>query len=282
MPNSASISGAVTAVTLIDCIAASPCAAGRRRRAAITNVENAKNTPPTAAAADRCGDGERDERAAHRLAAGDGVPRSGRRGLGRVGREVARLAPERLAHAVGRVRVAAVDDLAEQVREQVHDIGRHAVVAQLGRVLLERDRHVAERAPARGRDDGGGVRERQRVRAGELVEPADVAVVGERGDGDVGEVVDIEERRGHVTARQPDLAAEHVLEHVVLAEVLHEPDRSAGSVSSAPVSRTACSARSASGSPRPDSSAIRGAPLRTASAANSPTASTAPGTAMSG
>ena len=50
-----------------------------------------------------------------------------------------------------------------------------------------------------------------------------MAVVGERRDGDVGEVVDIEERRGHVTGRQPDLAAEHVLEHVVLAEVLHEP-----------------------------------------------------------
>ena len=34
---------------LIDCIAAMPCAAGRRRRADITNVEKAKNTPPTAA-----------------------------------------------------------------------------------------------------------------------------------------------------------------------------------------------------------------------------------------
>jgi hypothetical protein len=53
-------------------------------------------------------------------------------------------------------------------------------------------------------------------------------------------------------------------------------------VSSAPVSRTACSARSASGSPRPDSSASLGTPLCTASSAKEAVASRAPGTAMSG
>ena len=51
-------------------------------------------------------------------------------------------------------------------------------------------------------------------------------------------------------------------------------------VSSVPKSTHRCSARSASGSPRPDSSTSRGPPLRTASAANEAVASTAPGTAM--
>ena len=53
-------------------------------------------------------------------------------------------------------------------------------------------------------------------------------------------------------------------------------------VSSAPESRTACSACSASGSPRPASSTSRRTPRRTASSANAPTVSTAPGTATSG
>src|SRR4051812_14927831 len=45
----ASIRGGRTAVTLMDCIAAMPWGAGRRRSADITNAEKAKNTPPTAA-----------------------------------------------------------------------------------------------------------------------------------------------------------------------------------------------------------------------------------------
>jgi hypothetical protein len=52
-----------------------------------------------------------------------------------------------------------------------------------------------------------------------------VAVVGERLDGDVGDVVGVDERRGNVAGREPDLAAQDVLAHVVLAEVLHEPRR---------------------------------------------------------
>jgi AraC-like DNA-binding protein len=47
VPNRASISGGVTAVRLTDCIALIPWAGGSRRRAARTNPEKAKNTPPT-------------------------------------------------------------------------------------------------------------------------------------------------------------------------------------------------------------------------------------------
>jgi hypothetical protein len=50
-----------------------------------------------------------------------------------------------------------------------------------------------------------------------------VPVVGERRDRHVGDVVGVEERGRHVAGGKPDLAAQHVREHVVLAEVLHEP-----------------------------------------------------------
>ena len=67
--------------------------------------------------------------------------------------------------------------------------------------------------------------EGQQARAGQLVQLADVAVIGERGDGDVGDVVGVDERLGGVAGRERHLAAEHVVEHVVLAEVLREPRR---------------------------------------------------------
>lgn len=50
VPNSGTMNHGVGAVRLISCIAAIPCAGGSRPSAAITNVENAKNTPPIAAA----------------------------------------------------------------------------------------------------------------------------------------------------------------------------------------------------------------------------------------
>ena len=123
--------------------------------------------------------------------------------------------------------------------------------------------------------------EGQKPRAGQLVELADVPVIGQRGDRDVGDVVGVDERLRRVAGRERDLAAEHVLEQEVLAEVLaNQVARTI--VSSAPESRTACSARSASGSPRPDSSTSRRTPRSTASSANAPTVSAAPGTATSG
>ena len=231
------------------------------------------------AAADGCGDGERDERGAHRA----GTPAQAAGGLGGVGREVARLAPERVADAVGGARVAPVETTSANryVSSSTTSAGTPCS-AQLGRVLLERDRHVAQRAPGRGGDDRGGVGERQRVWAGQLVEPADVAVVGERRDGDVGEVVDVEERRRHVAARQPDLAAEHVVEHVVLAEVLHEPGGSAGRSARRPWRGRP--ARRARPPARRGRTAARCAarPCAPPARRTRSTASTAPGTAMSG
>ena len=95
-------------------------------------------------------------------------------------------------------------------------------------MLLDRDRHVADVAPGRARDLGDGFGEGQQPRAGQLVDLADVAFVGECGDRDVGDVVGVDERFRGVTGGQSDLAAEHMVEHVVLAEVLCEPGGSVG------------------------------------------------------
>jgi len=51
--------------------------------------------------------------------------------------EVPRLAPQRPPDAARRAGVAAVHDFAEQVGEQVDDLGRHAVLGGFGRVLHE-------------------------------------------------------------------------------------------------------------------------------------------------
>jgi hypothetical protein len=106
-----------------------------------------------------------------------------------------------------------------------------------------------------------------------------VAVVRQRRDRDVGDVVGVDERLGHVARGQRHLAAPDPVDDVVLAEVLHV-ERTI--VRSAPDARTASSASSASGSPRPARSTSLLAPLRTASSANEPTVSGAPGTARSG
>src|SRR3954471_4121754 len=116
VPNIAVISAARWAVALIDCIAAMPCAADRRCSAGMTNAEKAKNTPPTvpeptapATVIQTCS----------RVIAPDarGTPHPGRGGVAGVVGEVARRAPERALHAVGQVRVAPVEHLAEQVHD---------------------------------------------------------------------------------------------------------------------------------------------------------------------
>jgi hypothetical protein len=52
-----------------------------------------------------------------------------------------------------------------------------------------------------------------------------VAVLGQRSDGDVGDVVCVDERLAHPVDRQRDLAAEHGGQEEALVEVLVEPAR---------------------------------------------------------
>ena len=67
--------------------------------------------------------------------------------------------------------------------------------------------------------------EGQQPGPGQLVELANVALVGQRRDRDIRDVVRVDERLGCLTRRQGHLAAHHGLAPVVLAEVLREPGR---------------------------------------------------------
>jgi hypothetical protein len=78
----------------------------------------------------------------------------------------------------------------------------------------------AEDAPRRthlGGRLGGG----QRPWAGRLVQLADVPVVGQGGDRDLGDVVGVHDRRGHLAAREPQLATDVWPPPDPLGEALH-------------------------------------------------------------
>ena len=116
---------------------------------------------------------------------------------------------------------------------------------------------------------------------GELVDPAGVARLGQRGDGDVGHVLGVDERLGNRPGRQGDHPVEHGIEQEVLAEVLGEK-LARSTVQSAPDAATTRSLTCAASSPRPDSSTSRSTPCATAAAENAAIVSVAPGNDRSG
>ena len=75
----------------------------------------------------------------------------------------------------------------------------------------------------------------ERPGPGELVELPDMAVVGQRSDRDVGDVLYVQVGDRPVASRPPDLTAQDVVDQEVLAEVLHEPRGPQHMADSAPV-----------------------------------------------
>ncbi len=135
----------------------------------------------------------------------DRVPESRRRlrrRFARVG-EVPRLSAEGLLHAVRQVGVAPVEHLREEVDEQLDPVAWYALLVQSDAEVLGRHRQVAHLPARRLRDLVDGVGERQQAGAGQLVDLAHMAVVGQRGDRDVGDVVGVDERLGRVARRRP-------------------------------------------------------------------------------
>jgi len=123
------------------------------------------------------------------------------------------------------VGVAAVEDLAEQVGEQADDVVGDALLGGRGREGVDGDRDVGDLAAERPGDLGDRIGEGQRPGPGQLVDLADVPVVGQRRGRDVREVVGVDERLGGVAGRERDRAADHGVAPVRLAEVLREPGR---------------------------------------------------------
>jgi hypothetical protein len=172
----------------------------------------------------RCAPGaESDQPGRGRLRDRAGIPDPrGRRLAGVVG-EVPRLAAERPLDAVGELGVAPVEDLGEQVAQQAGDVVRHAMIGERRPVVVDRHRDEPQVPAGRPADLLDRLRERQQPRTGQLVHLPGMPVPGQRRDGDVGDVAGVEERLGHVRDRERDLAGQHRLEQVALAEVLVKP-----------------------------------------------------------
>src|SRR5690606_25508465 len=91
--------------------------------------------------------------------------------------EVAGLAAQDLADAVGEVGVGARADLREQPVDQRDVVGVVAARGETGGVLPRGDRHVPDLPPGRGGDLADRVAERHQARPRQLVGPTGVAVV---------------------------------------------------------------------------------------------------------
>ena len=87
------------------------------------------------------------------------------------------LAAEGALDSVRQVRVAAVQDFAEQIGEQLDELAGQVLIGG-GRKVLDRDRHVADLPAGRVGDLVHSRGERQEPGPGQLVELADVPVVG--------------------------------------------------------------------------------------------------------
>ena len=211
-------------VTLIEFIAATPCAGGSRSSARITKVEKAKKTPatrpvPTAPVTVRVRiHPSIIERPPCR-------PRPGPGG-GRVACELGEVAwfpTEGVPDTVGEAGVATVEHLREQIRQELHVLVGDLLLDHARDVVVHRDRHEGEVATGRATDRGDCVGERQQPRTGQLVQLTRVSGLGECGDRDVGDVVDVDERFDHVAHGQRDLSEQHRLQEITLAEVLRKP-----------------------------------------------------------
>src|SRR5215211_2504837 len=156
-------------------------------------------------------------------ACSSGTPHARGRGPPREVTEVARLAPQGPPHAVGQMRVAPVENLAEEVAKQRDEVIGQPRPGQLGRELLHRDRRVAELPAAGLRDLRDRLREREQPRPGQLVDLPGMPVLGEGGSRDVGDVLRVHEWLAHGVDRERELARQQRLEEEALAEVLAEP-----------------------------------------------------------
>ena len=126
------------------------------------------------------------------------VPDSRGSGPAREGAEVAGFPAESALDAVGRVCVAAVEDLGEQEHEQFDHLAWEALLSKGCGELVNGHGQVADVSAGRRRDLLDGLGEGQQSGSGQLVEFADVSVVGQCSDGDVGDVVCVDKRLGRV------------------------------------------------------------------------------------
>jgi len=102
-----------------------------------------------------------------------------------------------------------VQDVAEQLDQLSGKLGRSALLDHRGFILLSGDRQVAHGTAGCAGDLGDGVGEPQQSGAGHLVDVVYVPLLRQGGDRDVGDVVGVGERLGHVAGGERDHTGAH-------------------------------------------------------------------------
>lgn len=97
-------------------------------------------------------------------------------------------------------------------------MGPHAV----GK-FFRTDLPVLDRPPRGTGDLGDRLRKRQRARPRHLIDLAGMTPIRQRGDDDLGDVIDVDERFGHGAGRQGDLTGQHAVEQIAFGKILVEP-----------------------------------------------------------
>jgi hypothetical protein len=213
-----------------------------------------------------------------------GVPHAGGGDLGHSVREVAGLAVQGVLDAVGLRAVPAVEELGDERGQWPGELARGAVAEDGVGELVPGDRLVAEGAARRPGDLADAFGEGPQAGDRQLLALARVAVLGESGRRDVGDVVGVDERVGVVAGGQSQHAVAQRLEERTLVEVpkFWLNDAGATMVHSTGRLITAFSHRTASSWLRADSRTTRRTPASTASPVTAPMASPAPGHSISG
>ena len=147
-------------------------------------------------------------------------------------------------------------------------LSRQAKVRQRGGVLLTGDLQVTDLAAGRLGDLPDSVGESQQPGPGQLVGLAGVPIFGKRGDRDIGDVLDVDERLGHVSPAGNATSPARTGSSKKYSLKFWKNQLARTIVHSAPESRTACSlGKTAAHRRGPTSSTSRRTPLSAASSA---------------
>jgi len=122
----------------------------------------------------------------------------GSHGLGKVSRS----ASQRAADAVGDMRIAAVQDFGKRVVHERDELRWDLFLHKQECIVIGRNLHVLNLPAHRVSNLSGCLWKREQTLAGQLVQLADMSIVGERDHGNVGDSLGIDERLPHVAAHR--------------------------------------------------------------------------------
>src|SRR5262245_15173117 len=149
-------------------------------------------------------------------------PYANGRGALHVLAEVTGRPTEGALNSVGYWFITPVKHLVEQIEDKVDDATRHLRLHERGAIGFGLNLQVSNVAAGRHTYFFDRVVQRKPPRTGELVELAGMAGVGQRSDGNVGDVICVDKRLFDRTNGERDLAGDDRIQPKVLTEILGE------------------------------------------------------------